>query len=544
MELNPLHGFRGYLIGQLTQLEPEQRLRLFAILNFHGWPVHLQNLYIADIPLGPTTPWLEADNKALLIVREAGVSFDAIARVVFEGRSAAECRAHYNELLHSGWVARARDAYMPQPEPSSPFPTYDDSGFDQGNEATVQQQPEQEENDRDRSLSVPDTPTPVNKEITPQTMRSQERLAQLMEDATDSELSSARSSFSNAELLSAPDTADQQLPPAASTPVSKSKKANNKLLTDLKKASSASRASPSSGTNKKYWTDEHVHLLHVSIANGLTPKEMQEAYFPFRTIGAVDTKISKMKKAGITFPTSRRWTDYSSDLLLRVAQDGTSWEDVCATHFPLRTPEECREYYRFLVRNDAEDDSKDAKRDNVEEDNENDQTDYKDKKHQKHDGDPNLDVADDSENLTELEIARMDAIERLLPFYGGQDHSKVADQRLWLKKALDKSAWPTHLATLEYYKTKGSQVKDRKWLPEDSNALQLIRQLPDPPSNRLCAEVFFPGRNADGVRNHGALLMKRLEHARDTVNHANFTSSFLMPTTDADGENSDDLSLI
>ncbi|PVI04274.1 hypothetical protein DM02DRAFT_669262 [Periconia macrospinosa] len=539
LHYNPLLGFHGFLVSKLHQLGDEERLRLFGVLSTHGWPVHLQTMENARFQILPGSPWAPADDMALIIIRDTPLPFDVIARVFFEGRSEAECQVRHEYLVACGTAQKVRDTLTeksPQPE-AQPFPPYDDSNFNKENEPQGHQQHTMQAREdvvSNRSFSFntenPDTPTPINKEITPQSREAKERLARLMEGTPGSELSSARSSISDCKPSDSPAPVNSPLVPQAKT-------AEKVLKQRVNEASDTPQAYESPGnyisvsTPKGVWTAQDVKVLQDGIANGMTGQEMQRAYFPSRTVGAIDTKISKSKRSGISFKAGTHWTDKDRHDLVFLAQEGHSWEDIAARHFPEKTPEQCQEYHRCITMKVG------LKAHAIEGSNvegKNAEVDMKvrcvavggmDGKgsvQASASAAPPLQPTDTFPQNNgqvkfvstpaakaidhELQAARDNAIDILLP--QANDETKAS-----LKSALDHSSWPSHLTSLEAYHSNAPRTKS-KWSIEDSTALQCIRMLPVQPSNKACAKAFFPTRTADGVRTHGLILTKKAARSR------------------------------
>ncbi|CAI6341323.1 unnamed protein product [Periconia digitata] len=494
LENNRLHGYRGYLISQLHEhLDHEKRLRLWAILNTHGWPTHLQSFLSAKSRIVPGTPWTNADNLALVIARDAGLPFNIIAYILFEGRSESECASHYDELLATGEVARINAIYVPSLNLQAgtiPFPEYDDSGFnDNENQPQISQHVRRDQdNGRSRSSSMMDmdsldTPTPIVAAPVPQSKKTQARLAQLIDATTDSELSSARSSLSDAEYL---------LPLSGNHRLSGSTDNND----DVAALSAKTHGAPQTSTGRlrggapvfKRWDNDEMEILKEGVVNGMTPQELQAVYFPFRQVPAIRNKIAKSRRDGIDLPFGKAWSAQDAEDLDRLRKEGRSWGEIAAIRFPSKTGRQCMEYHRYVVLKQASETQAGS-------------DDAGPLVSDKTDQDQNKEEKEEGEEITDIETARTNALNRLFP-------DGCFDDKMKLREAFNNSSWPSWLSSLEAYRA-GPPQRQVLWVPEDDQAIICVQKLDSRPAAKKIVEALFPNRSVQGVRNRHATLKKR-----------------------------------
>lgn len=364
--MNPLQGFRGFLISKFIHLSNEERIQLFSIFNTHGWPLHLQTWESAHQAIVPGAPWHPADDLPLMVARDARLSYDDIASVLYEGRTASDLEARWNYLRMTGALNESRAKYIPGLGNQSAY--VQDSGAAplqgsgvvplQGSgvgDSLKDQEPRSQHN-RNHSMAsssayvdAPETPTPINKQPEPQSKKSQEKLAFLMDTSTDNDLTSPGSAFS---IFEDPTTPAPTPKTARKAPATDEKKPSGRLSkTPTKPRAAATPKASQSSKRQVKWTDEEVQMLADGVAKGMSPLEIRKTYLSSRTLAAIETKINACGRQGTIPrpPTMRAWTKKEREDLIQLVEEGQTWEYIATNRFPKKTPMQCRDFHRLLL---------------------------------------------------------------------------------------------------------------------------------------------------------------------------------------------------
>jgi hypothetical protein len=207
-------------------------------------------------------------------------------------------------------------------------------------------------------------------------------------------------------------------------------------------------------------------------------------------------------------------------MLVELANDGYSYEDISTKYIPHKTPEQCSTYHHNLLALSVQG-------------TENPMTGVRHKDIQVAEDETNVDDRRDTtptprglmpltltlgsssrptttttpsgkksqapnNHLQNLRTQVIASIERGYITNGG---------RTKLKNTFNKRGWPKRFTSVAAYNAPPAN-KGQGWPPEDSQALMIIMEVAEKIPMRVLVEKFFQGRSENAVRNHYRTLVK------------------------------------
>ncbi|KAJ4290378.1 hypothetical protein N0V90_010594 [Kalmusia sp. IMI 367209] len=447
-EENPLLGFQNFLIERLAYLPDKTRWSLKFTLDEQGWPLHLRSIDSANFQVDPGAPWDPEEHATLIILQNHGVEVEDIANLFFEGRTVGECKKMLGELTNN--KATSHPAEDDQLDVSVAKPS-----------AAISP-----------STSVA-TPAPTTPD------RFKNRLLEVSSSATRESVSRGRSS----------------------TPFN----------------------------DEKSWNEEDRDKIFKATQDGMTPKEIMTQFFPFRSLAAIQTRITIERKARGVPVTPTKWAFKDNELLLKLLDEGSSYEDIAANWITYRKPEQIAAHHRDLQRKGEADPlttqvARAEEGEEVKEEVRVEEVEYQEEE-EYGDQDIQIEEADDDSSYEEGKARAprktpKNSKARKAPASSNTSEEKPASiavirtrllnsidtgvlpaaKKTELRKAFNKSGWPTRFSSIEEYNA--PELKKRAlWAPQDVDAVLSIRSVMPNMSWKLITEKFFPGRTETGVRN-------------------------------------------
>ncbi|KAF2439050.1 hypothetical protein P171DRAFT_502210 [Karstenula rhodostoma CBS 690.94] len=429
-------GFHDFLVGRLHNLD------------LRGWPLHLRSMETASWRLEPGVPWAPEDQESLLVLSAHGVKIEDIARLFFEGRTVDECQAEIEKF----------------------------------------------------KAGVP--------------MESIEEIGQRSEGDIES---------SKAALPETPSTRAVLAVPSSTPSVATS---FTKRLIEVSSSASRARSNKPYTDSRKDWDQADRDTVWAAVQRGLTPREIQAQYLPFRSESAIQTRMSKERALRGMQAAPTKWSNKDTNLVLKLTSEGHDFEDIAPRLSRERTPQQIEARYRNLKKqakasrmsveaNLIENDDGDVEMGEGEGEESmqvdaagDDGSEYTEDSPQAVQTPPKLRTArktvtstsdslsKDSLKKTPLSIATIRT--RLL---GSIDAKYLSsDDKKELRKALNKTGWPTRFTSVEEYNSPLPAKVGLRWTEQDVEALRCIREsVPSLPYKFI--ENFFPGRSTTAIRN-------------------------------------------
>ncbi|KAL5408352.1 hypothetical protein PMIN04_011440 [Paraphaeosphaeria minitans] len=431
-------GFHDFLVGRLQYLSKEEHWSLKSALDLRGWPLHLQSMETASWQLGAGGPWASEDRNSLMVLSAHGVKIEDIAQLFFEGRTVDECQVEIETI----------------------------------------------------KASVPMDSVETGRA------------------GTDIEASEAASP----ETLST--KAVRALPSSAPSVAT----LFTKRLIEVSSSTTRARSDTPHADSRKDWDQSDRNTVWAAVQLGMTPRQIQEKHLPFRSESAIQTRMTKERKLrGMqAIPTKR--SNQDNDLVIKLVDEGHDLEDIAPRLSRERTPKQIQARYRIL-KNQAkvsrmsadvevvdDDGDVDMGNDNIQVDADEDEgSKYNDETPQAVETPPKSKTARKTVTSSSSSKSSAKTTSTIASIRGtllkSIDTKHLdSDGKKELRKALDKTGWPTRFTSLEEHESPLPEKAGPKWPAQDVDALRCIRETaPSIPYKKL--EDFFPGRSQTAIRN-------------------------------------------
>jgi hypothetical protein len=290
-------------------------------------------------------------------------------------------------------------------------------------------------------------------------------------------------------------------------------------------SSSVSRARPDTPykDSRKDWDQADRDTVWTAVQRGLTPRQIQAQYLPFRSESAIQSRMTKERAIRGMQAAPTKWSNSDNDLILKLTSEGHDFEDIAPWLSRERTPRQIEARYSILKKQ-AEVSQKSPKVNLTKDDEyEDEDTEIEDQNMQVDaNGDDDSDYTEGTaqavqrtskprtakktvssksapkahpEKTTPPSIARirtqlLNSIDT--KFLSSEDKKE-------LRAVLNKQGWPSHFVSVEEYNSPLPKTGTR-WTEQDTLALGFIREVvPSMPYKLICN--FFPGRSEVSVRN-------------------------------------------
>ncbi|KAL1604835.1 hypothetical protein SLS60_004375 [Paraconiothyrium brasiliense] len=281
-------------------------------------------------------------------------------------------------------------------------------------------------------------------------------------------------------------------------------------------SSSAARASstPPFTDSRKDWDQADRDIVWNALHEGLTPKQIQTQRLPFRSESAIQTRMSTERKLRGVQPMGTKWSENDDNLVLKLGSEGVGFQDIAPRLSRERTPKKIEARYHnlrkqaevrrmsaeFRVNKSAEDEEMTEQRMQI---------DFA--------GDDGSEYEDETAPAVQpprkLPTARKTVPSNSTPKASPKKTpssiapirnkllnslSLSSEDKKELRKALNKTSWPTRLMSVEEYNSPLPR-NGARWTEQDAQALGCIRETVPSLHYKFIAN-FFPGRSETAIR--------------------------------------------
>ncbi|KAK7192234.1 hypothetical protein PSPO01_01806 [Paraphaeosphaeria sporulosa] len=436
-----IKGFHDFLVGRLLYLSQEAHWRLKSDLDLRGWPLHLRSMDDASWQLEAGAPWAPEDQKSLMVLSAHGVKAEDIAEQFFEGRTVDECQVEIDAIK----------AGVPM-------------------------------NSIETGQGAADIDIGASKAASPETPSTKAILSGL-----------AKTPWKPTSFI-------------------------NRLI-EVSSGAARARSDTPHADSRKDWNQADRDTVWAAVQRGMSPRQIQEKYLPFRSESAIQTRMTKERKLRGVQAIPTKWSNRDNELVIKLVDEGHDFEDIAPRLSRERTPKQIEARYRNLKKQARV--SRMSVEVNVIDDDEDVEL-----------GDDNMQVDADGDEGSEYndEISRVvqtphkpKTTRKTIPYNSSEKsptkkppssitsiRTKLlnsidakyldSDGKKGLRKALNKTGWPTRFTSVEEHDSPMPEKNGPKWPTKDVEALRCIRETaPSIPYKKL--EEFFPGRSQTAIRN-------------------------------------------